>query len=305
MDNFDPVAIGKMMMQGYVANPLTLEDMFFVKGKVAIVTGGSSGLGFCVAQRFLQGGASVVIAGSTKKKGEEAVELLNQAGYTNVSFIKTDVSNEDDVKNMVKFAADTYGSIDILVTAGGIWAFGRIFDYPEADFQRVLNVNLVGTFLCAKHVGTYMVEHGIKGKMVLVSSNVALRPFPIFGGYPAYVASKGGVISMTREIAKELFRYGIQVNTVAPGAMGTPGGLSNGCVSGLSPEKQAEIMGEVMMMSSDANPPAPVDTVAIICYAFCTKMSDGITGEVINADNGMWLDAKYFQPETKRYPAAE
>ena len=296
---FDPDAI----MKSYITETTPLEDMLYVKGKVAIVTGGTSGLGFCVAQRLLQGGVKVVISGSTEKKGTAAVALLKEAGYIDVAFCKADLCSEEEVANMVAFTADTYGSVDILVTSGGSWSFAHIYDLPEEDFMKTLNINLVGAYRCAKHVSKYMVEHGVKGKIVLVSSNSAFLPQPVFGGYAHYVASKGGVVSMTIEIAKELKRYGIMVNTVAPGGMWTPGCLSNGPVKSLSPEKQAEIGREMMVAKSDGVPTA--DSVAIVVYGMCTKMADGITGECIVADSGMMRNIMAFQPAVEQYPPAE
>lgn len=292
---FDPNAI----MRSYITDTAPLEDIFYVKGKVAIVTGGTSGLGFCVAQRLLQGGASVVISGSTEAKGSAAVSLLNEAGYDKVSFCKADLCSEEEVEKLVTFTAETYGSVDILVTSGGAWSFAHIYDLPEEEFIKTLNINLVGAYRCAKHVSKYMVEHGIKGKIVLVSSNVAYLPQPVFGGYAHYAASKGGVISMTTEIAKELKRYGIMVNSVAPGGMWTPGCLSNGPVKSLSPEKQMEIGKEMMVAKLDETPTA--DSVAVVVYAMCTRMADGITGETVVADSGMMRNIMSYQPAIEEY----
>ena len=292
---FDPNAI----MRSYITDTAPLEDIFYVKGKVAIVTGGTSGLGFCVAQRLLQGGASVVISGSTEAKGTSAVALLNEAGYDKVAFCKADLCSEDAVEKLVAFTAETYGSVDILVTSGGAWSFAHIYDLPEEEFIKTLNINLVGAYRCAKHVSKYMVEHGIKGKIVLVSSNVAYLPQPVFGGYAHYAASKGGVISMTTEIAKELKRYGIMVNSVAPGGMWTPGCLSNGPVKSLSPEKQMEIGKEMMVCKLDETPTA--DSVAVVVYAMCTRMADGITGETVVADSGMMRNIMSYQPAIEEY----
>lgn len=292
---FDPNAI----MKSYITDTDPLEDIFYVKGKVAIVTGGTSGLGFCVAQRLLQGGASVVISGSTDVKGAQAVGLLKEAGYDKVTFCKADLCSEEAVENLVRFTAETYGSVDILVTSGGAWSFAHIYDLPEEEFVKTLNINLVGAYRCAKHASKYMVEHGVKGKIVLVSSNVAYLPQPVFGGYAHYAASKGGVISMTTEIAKELKRYGIMVNSVAPGGMWTPGCLSNGPVKSLSPEKQAEIGKEMMVAKLDATPSA--DSVAVVVYAMCTRMADGITGETVVADSGMMRNIMSYQPAIEEY----
>jgi len=299
---FDPVAMGNQIMQSYLYCTSPLEEMLYVKGKVAIVTGGTSGLGFCVAQRLCQGGAKVVISGSNPTKGENAAQMLKSVGHE-VAFCKADLRKEEEVAALVAFTAKTYGSVDILVTAGGSWSFAHVYDMPEDEFIRTLDINLVGAFRCAKHVSKFMIEHQVKGKIVFVSSNVAFLPQPVFGGYPHYAASKGGVVSMTVEIAKELKRYGIMVNTVAPGGMLTPGCLTNGPLSTLPPEKQMELGKEMMVCKMDETPSA--DSVAIVVYGMCTRMADGITGECIVADSGMMRNIMSFQPAIEQYPPAE
>lgn len=297
--NFDPKAAGAAIMRSYITDTAPLEEMLYVKGKVAIVTGGTSGLGFCVAQRLCQGGAKVVISGSTEEKGAAAVALLKEAGYE-VSFCKADLRSESDVEHMVAFTAETYGSVDILVTSGGSWSFAHVYDLPEDEFQKTVDINLVGAFRCAKHVTRYMIDHEIKGKIVLVSSNCAYVSQPVFGGYAHYAASKGGVIAMTQEIAKEVKRYGIMVNSVAPGGMKTPGALSNGPVRTLPPEKQMELGKEMMVAKLDSIPSA--DSVAIVIYGFCTRMADGVTGECVVADSGMIRNIVSYQPAIEEYP---
>lgn len=297
--NFDPKAVAAGVMHSYIADALPLEEMLYVKGKVAIVTGGTSGLGFCIAQRLCQGGAKVVIAGSTQEKGDTAVALFKEIGY-DVAFCKTDVRNESDVEQLIAYTDQLYGAIDILVTSGGVWSFAHVYDLPEEDFIRTLDINLVGAFRCAKHVSRYMISHGTKGKIVLISSNCAFVSQPVFGGYAHYAASKGGVIAMTQELAKELKRYGIMVNTVAPGGMITPGGVSTGAVKSLPPEKQREVMHEVLITPMDEVPTA--DSVAIIAYGLCTKMADGMTGECVVADSGMMRNIVSHQPAAVEYP---
>lgn len=299
MMNFDPVAAGKAIMNSYITDTLPLEEMLYVKGKVAIVTGGTSGLGFCVAQRLCQGGAKVVIAGTSEEKGAAALELLKSKDYE-VSYCRTDVRSEADVEHLVAFTAETYGSVDILVTSGGSWSFAHIYDLPEEEFMRVIDINLTGAYRCAKHVSKYMVEHQVQGKIVLVSSNCAYVSQPVFGGYAHYVASKGGVVAMTQELAKELKRFGIMVNTVAPGGMRTPGAVSTGPVRTLPPEKQMEIGRELRVAPIDGVPTA--DSVAIVIYGMCTRMADGVTGECIVADSGMMRNIVSFQAPCEMYP---
>lgn len=289
----------EMILQGYLANAAPLEDMLSVKDKVAIVTGGTSGLGFCVAQRLCQGGAKVVACGSNPQKGETAVKLFHQYGYE-VDFCRADLRSEQDVANLVSYTSEHYGSVDILVTAGGIWSFAHVYDMPEEEFMKIVDINLVGAFRCAKHVSKYMIEHKVKGKIVLVSSNCAYVSQPVFGGYAHYAASKGGVISMTQELAKELKRFGIMVNSVAPGGMATPGGMTNGPVKSLSPEKQMEIGQELRVEKLDQVPTA--DSVAMVIYGMCTHMADGMTGECVVADSGMMRNIISHQPAIESYP---
>ena len=147
-----------------------------------------------------------------------------------------------------------------------------------------------------------MIEHGVKGKLVLVSSNCAFVSQPVFGGYPHYVASKGGVVAMTQELGKELKRYGIMVNSVAPGGMMTPGGMTNGPCRSLPPEKQMEFGKELMVAKLDSVPTA--DSVAMVIYGMCTRMADGMTGECVVADSGMMRNIVSYQPATEQYPPA-
>lgn len=289
----------KQMLKGYVESASSLEDMLSVRGKVAIVTGGISGLGFCTAQRLCQGGAKVVISGLNREKAAYAVELLQGKGYE-VAYYRADMKSEEDVKNLVDFTAKQFGSVDILVTAAGQWGFGHVYDLSEAEFKRLIDINLVGAFRCVKHVSRYMIDHEIHGKIVLVSSNSAWMSDPVFGGYPHYVASKGGVVAMTQELGKELKRFGITVNSVAPGPMATPGAMVNGPAADLPPEKKKELMEEIMVNQHDEIPTA--DSVAIVIYGMCTRLSDGIIGETVVADSGHMRNICAHQPAIKEYP---
>jgi len=299
---FDMNAANIAMLKNYVSAARPMEEMFSVKGKTAIVTGGTSGLGFNIALRLLQGGANVVLAGSSDAKGAYTLPILEEAGYGSdrVIFCRTNVTREEDMENLVKTADEKFGSIDILVNSAAVWNYAHIYDLPADEFRRVMDTNVGGAFLGIKHVSKYMIEHNIKGKITLISSNCAWLPYPVFGGYPHYAASKGGVNSLAIEAAKELKRFGIMVNVVAPGGMVTAGASSNMCVKELSEEKQDEFYDELMVWQSDEIP--PIDTVAIVAYAMSTPMSDGMTGEIVVADSGMSHNIVKFQPAIEQYP---
>ena len=298
---YDPMDNLRTVLTGYMKQARPLEEVLFVRDKVALVTGGTSGLGFDIALRLLQGGAKVVIASGSAQKGATALKLLEEAGYEGRVFFKqTDVSEEDQVVDLVAYIDQTLGSLDIFVNSVGIWSYAHVYDMLKSDFERVLQVNTVGLFLCIKHISRYMIDHKIHGKITLISSNSAWLPYPVFGGYPHYAASKGGVNSLAIEAAKELKRFGIMVNVVAPGGMVTAGASSNMCAQGLSEEKQDEFYEELMVWQNDGT--QAVDTVAIVAYAMSTPMSDGMTGEIVVADAGMSHNIVKYQAAIEQYP---
>ncbi len=299
---YDITTPAAQMLMGDLNDMPSLEDVFFVKGKVAIVTGGSSGLGFNVTARLLQGGANVVMASFNPAEENNACGVLEAKGFgpDRVRFFQANVTNEDDLEALIKFTDETFGSIDILVTCAAVWSYAQIYNLPKAEFEKAVGVNLTGTFLTVKHVSKYMIDHEIEGKMCLVSSNCAWLPYPTFGGYAHYAASKGGVVSLTIEAAKELKRYGIRVNTVAPGGMATEGATKNLVIDGLSEEDEDELYDGISTPQLDEI--KSVDSVARVVYAMCTDFTDGITGEKIVPDNGMTHNILKYQPEISQFP---
>ena len=299
---YDITTPAAKMLMGDLNDMPSLEDVFFVKGKTAIVTGGSSGLGFNVTARLLQGGANVVMASFNPAEENNACGVLEAKGFgpDRVRFFQANVTNEDDLEALIKFTDETFGSIDILVTCAAVWSYAQIYNLPKAEFEKAVGVNLTGTFLTVKHVSKYMIDHEIEGKMCLVSSNCAWLPYPTFGGYAHYAASKGGVVSLTIEAAKELKRYGIRVNTVAPGGMATEGATKNLVIDGLSEEDEDELYDGISTPQLDEI--KSVDSVARVVYAMCTDFTDGITGEKIVPDNGMTHNILKYQPEISQFP---
>lgn len=299
---FDMNEVNITMLENYVKKARPMEEIFSVKGKTAIVTGGTSGLGFNIALRLLQGGANLVIAGSSEEKGAYTLPILKKQGFGNerVIFCKTNIRKEEDVENLIRKTDEKFGSIDIFVNSAAIWSYAHIYDLPSDEFRRVVDTNVSGAFLGIKHVSKYMIDHKINGKITLISSNSAWLPFPIFGGYAHYTASKGGVNSLAIEAAKELKRFGIMVNAIAPGGMITAGSSANMCAKGLSEEKQEEFYEELMVWQTDEIP--EVDTVAIVAYAMSTPMSDGMTGEIVVVDSGMSRNIVKHQVQIDQYP---
>jgi NAD(P)-dependent dehydrogenase (short-subunit alcohol dehydrogenase family) len=294
----------KAMLEGYIASARPFADMFSVKGKVALVTGGSSGLGFDITLRLLQGGAKVVIASNSRIEEEASMPLFAEQGFgDDVKFCFTDVREEADVEKLVAYTVDTFGSLDIFVNSAAIWNYAKVYDLPKEDLQLVFETNVYGAFYGVKHVSKYMKEHGIAGKIVLISSNSPIMPYPVFGGYPHYASSKAAVMGLVTEAAKELKRYGIMINSIAPGGMVTPGAAGNLASELITEEQQDEFYEELMVWQVDGQ--LPVDQVGMMAYTFCTPVADGITGETIVVDGGATHNIVKYQAAIDAFPEEE
>jgi len=199
---------------------LSKDKLLDLSGKTAIVTGGSIGIGYGISYRLAEAGANIVIAGRNIDEAKKAVEELTQKGFK-VKAVKTDVSLEEDVKNLVAETVKLFGSVDILVNNAGMFPFVPLSQLTSEVFDKVIATNLRGVFLCTKYVSEQMIKQGKGGKIINITSIDALHPSMI--GLSHYDASKHGVWGFTKNVALELAKNNIWVNAVAPGGVMTPG----------------------------------------------------------------------------------
>lgn len=191
-----------------------------LENKTAIVTGGAKGIGLACARHFLQKGANVVIADTNEKVGNEAEKDLKAHGK--VRFVHTDVGDRLSVRNLMAATLDTFNSVDVLINNAGIIHSDDFLDISEEDFDRVLQVNLKGVFLCGQAAARQMVEQvkegGAPGSIINMSSINAQVAIP---SQVPYSVSKGGVQQLTKVMSLSLAQYGIRVNAIGPGSINT------------------------------------------------------------------------------------
>lgn len=251
-----------------------------LQNKVAIVTGGASGIGLAIARRFVSDGAQVVIADIDEKTGAEAVETLSP--YGSVKFVSCDVAERLDVRNMIAATTTAFGDIDILVNAAGLMQDVDFLEMEEDEFDRMMRVNLKGQFLCGQTVARLMVEAVAAGKsagtIVNLSSISAVVAMPRQAGY---CASKGGVDQLTKAMALALAPHGIRVNAIGPGTVNfDASGDGNGHANG-----DRALRHKVAARTPLGRPGEPKEIAAIAAFLVSDEASH-VTGQTIYADGG-------------------
>jgi 3-oxoacyl-[acyl-carrier protein] reductase len=243
-----------------------------LKGKVAIVTGSGQGIGREIALAFAREGAKVVVTDVTDKI-HEVVKEIESSGSEALA-IKVDVSSNKDTEEMAKKTLEKFGRIDILVNNAGIFPFKPLTEMREEDWDKVLAVNLKGTFLCTKAVLPAMINQKY-GKIISISSIAGTVV-----GFPKlvhYCASKAGIVGFTRGAALDLAEHGINVNAIAPGPIETPGATAS--VGGKEAFQQFVQAIPLKRLGQ------PID-IANLAVFLASDDSSFITGQCIVADGG-------------------
>jgi glucose 1-dehydrogenase len=279
-----------------MAQPLSIpesrtEAMPGLRGKNVLVTGGSSGIGQAIAIRFAEYGANVAInylsrpeeARETEEQVHACVGRVQQMGVRDV-LVGGDVSNEDDVVRMVGEAAEALGGLDVLVNNAGIQISRPSEELSSADFDRVLAVNLRGSFLCAREAIRHFLGDEVGGSIVNVSSVHQLIPKP---GYLGYSVSKGGMQNLTRTLALEYAGRGIRVNGVGPGATVTP--INRAWID--DPAKRRQVEEHIPMQRA-----GEADEMAGVTCFLASDLAAYMTGQTLFVDGGLTLFPSFLTP---------
>lgn len=250
---------------------------FNLKGKVAIVTGGGSGLGAAVSEVLSSEGVNVVVNDiANEEKVTNFVDELNRKYETNSIAIFGDVSKSKDIKRIVDNTIDKYGHLDILVNNAGIWPQAYVKDMEEEEWKKTLDINLTGPFLFCKKVVNYWLDNNIKGKIINITSQAAFHGST--SGHAHYAASKGGLVTFTISLAREVAPNGINVNAVAPGMMRTS--MNKEALK----EREEEYL-ERIPLGRIADP----KEVANVVVFLSSDKSDYITGSTLDVTGGMLM----------------
>lgn len=261
-----------------MAHP-TLLELLDLRDRTAIVTGAAMGIGEGIAARLHEAGANVVLADVAEEAVQATAGRLEERRAGSALAVPTDVSDPQDVADMVKAAVERFGGIDILVNNAGIFPFAPLLAMSEEDFMRVVDVNLRGVFLCTRAVSEQMVEQGRGGTIVNITSIDALHPSMV--GLAHYDASKHGVWGFTKNVALELAPHGIRVNAIAPGGVATPG------VAAMQPSGEAEdVVADLPIPMGRLAEPDEIGRVALF---LASDLAAYMTGSQVVVDGGLLL----------------
>ncbi|WP_079527655.1 SDR family oxidoreductase [Halobacillus hunanensis] len=251
-----------------------VQELFNLKGKTAIVTGGGRGLGKQIAEGFAESGANVVVCSRKVEACQEVSEDLKKHGVDSLA-LSCDVTNTDDIQHVVEQAVERFGRIDILVNNSGATWGAPVEEMPLEAWQKVINVNVTGTFLMSQAVGKVMLEQG-SGKILNIASVAGLKGSdPKYMDTIGYNSSKGAILTFTKDLAVKWGPRGIHVNAIAPGFF---------------PTKMSKVLieqgGDAMLEATPLRKFGGEDDIKGAAVFLSSAASDHITGDVVIIDGG-------------------
>lgn len=247
-----------------------------LQDKIAIITGGGTGIGKCIARAFAEAGANVVVASRNQENLDKVAAEIEAMGRKSIA-IATDVCVPEQVDSMVKQTMDSFGRIDILVNnAGAAITFKMVEDLSPDEWNATVALNLTGPFLCSAAAGRVMIEQK-SGKIINISSGAGMRGVPFMAHYSA---AKAGVISLTESLASGWAKHNINVNCIAPGLTSSEAEIQRGSIPP-NTRKDGSPVPRLLF------PPGP-ENIAELAFFLASPASDHITGELIpvRAANG-------------------
>lgn len=264
-----------------------INALFNLEGQTAIVTGGAMGIGSGIAKRLSEAGANVLIADIvTESEAQQTLETIRNAGGK-VAYIQVDLADTTQIDKVVDTAIKSFGDIHILVNNAGIFKYLPVTQLTEALWDRTINLNLKAMAFLSKAVVNTMIEKSHGGRIINVSSIDSLKPS---GNLAIYDASKGGVRMLTRSFAKEVGKFGITVNDIAPGGINTPG-ASKIMGDNVSPEQVNAMKSgmEQFMKTLPLQRMGEPEDIANAALFLASKASAYITGTTIVVDGGLLI----------------
>ena len=251
-----------------------MSNIFTLAGRVAIVTGGTRGIGKVIAEQLAKAGMTVAVVGRNAEKAEETLALIRETGGTAEAFLG-DIADDGECRRIVGEVYEKFGQIDILVNCAGGLTATPIEEITRKEWDTILGVNLSGTFFMIQSALPYL-KKSRAGRIINISSNAGRM-----GGYAnsqSYTASKGGVIAITKGIARKLAPMQITVNVVCPGTTKTE----------MSQEYDEETLKTLLGRIPIGRLGKPEDTAAAVCF-FASEEAGFITGAVLDVNGGMYM----------------
>lgn len=251
---------------------MSVLDAFRLDGKVAVVTGAGRGLGRAIARALAEAGADVALGARTASDLADTARLVEAAGRRALA-VPTDVTDETQVEEFAAAVVEAFGGVDVLVNNAGTVVVKPLADLEVAEWRRVIDTNLTGTFLCARAFGPHMIARQ-KGRVINIASVSGLVGEPLL---TAYAASKGGVVNLTRALAAEWAKHGVTVNAIAPGYFDTA--MTS---QGLDDPEVAVRLIKRIPLRRVGEP----DEIGPLAVYLASDASAYITGEIVVIDGG-------------------